>query len=338
MQVATNVSAVAAGSRHSLFIKSDSTLWVMGYNGYGQLGNGTTIDRASPAQVATGVSAAAAGANHSLFLKQDGTLWAMGLNGFGQLGDGTTTNSSAPVQVNGLSGVIAVGAGTCLSFALNSDGTVWAWGWNGYGQLGDGTTKDRNTPVQVSSLNLGSTTITTPTPTPSPSPSPTSSPTPVPTSTIIFSNNNLSGVSNNPTVPTTFSITQPYVITSILTYHWNSGQGKTAGTIGLHSNSKTYGPWQATGYNDATWDTSDTGGDPQLYWVVKPNVTINAGSYTVDDSDTSSWSHNSTSGYQGIVVVKGYLATSTTTTPTPSPTPSTSNTVTVFGSVVDEDD
>ena len=44
VNVASNVVAVAAGDDHSLFVKTDGTLWAMGYNNYGQLGNGTTIN------------------------------------------------------------------------------------------------------------------------------------------------------------------------------------------------------------------------------------------------------------------------------------------------------
>src|SRR5689334_14655278 len=81
------VTRIAAGDFHSLFLKSDGSLWVMGDNSYGQLGNGTYNGTNQPQQiVASGVTAIAAGAVHSLFLKGDGSLWAMGGNGSGQLG------------------------------------------------------------------------------------------------------------------------------------------------------------------------------------------------------------------------------------------------------------
>ena len=44
----TNVAGIAAGDYHSLVLKSDGTLWAWGYNGNGQLGDGTAINRYSP--------------------------------------------------------------------------------------------------------------------------------------------------------------------------------------------------------------------------------------------------------------------------------------------------
>ena len=92
-----------------MFVKTNGTLWAMGYNGYGELGDGTTTTRYVPVQIATGVSTAAVGSYHSLFVKTDGTLWAMGRNSESQLGDGTTNDHATPVQVD--SGVTAIAAG-----------------------------------------------------------------------------------------------------------------------------------------------------------------------------------------------------------------------------------
>jgi alpha-tubulin suppressor-like RCC1 family protein len=102
--------AVAAGVRHSLILKTDGSLWAMGMNSVGQLGDGTTTNRTSPVQILSGgVQAVAAGSSsgHSLILKTDGSLWAMGSNNYGQLGDGTTTNRNSPVQILSGSGVQA---------------------------------------------------------------------------------------------------------------------------------------------------------------------------------------------------------------------------------------
>ena len=101
--VASNVLAVSAGVYHSLFVKTDGTMWGMGNNTYGQLGNGTTNDAHIPITVASNVVAVAAGYYHSLFMKTDGTLWEMGYNTYGQLGNRTTNDAHTPVNVANLS-------------------------------------------------------------------------------------------------------------------------------------------------------------------------------------------------------------------------------------------
>jgi alpha-tubulin suppressor-like RCC1 family protein len=145
------VTAVAAGWGYSLALASDGTVWAWGKNNEGQIGDGTTTNRATPVQVGglsgITVTALASAYESSFALTSDGTAWAWGYNSNGQLGDGTTTNRATPVQVSGLSGVTALAAGDRHALALKWDGTLWAWGENNEGQLGDGTTTDRHTPV-----------------------------------------------------------------------------------------------------------------------------------------------------------------------------------------------
>ncbi|MBI5237580.1 MAG: putative Ig domain-containing protein, partial [Deltaproteobacteria bacterium] len=139
---------------HTIALKNDGTVWAWGWNNYGQLGDGATIDRTTPVQVSglTNVTAIAGGAEHTIVLKNDGTVWAWGRNIYGQLGDGTTIDRTTPVQVSTLTNVNAIAGGGEHTIVLKNDGTVWAWGWNIYGELGDGTTIQRTTPVQVSGL------------------------------------------------------------------------------------------------------------------------------------------------------------------------------------------
>jgi alpha-tubulin suppressor-like RCC1 family protein len=56
----------------------NGTLWAWGFNGDGELGDGTTIQRNSPVQIGTGNTWTniSTGNGHTLGLKSDGTLWA----------------------------------------------------------------------------------------------------------------------------------------------------------------------------------------------------------------------------------------------------------------------
>jgi len=151
---------IAGGLNHSLALQRDGSVLAWGYNGYGQLGDGTTDYRTFPKRISgvTDVRVLAAGDNHSLALTADGHVWAWGYNGYGQLGRGTTTNSQVPAQVltaagQPLAGIVAIGSGAGYGLALAADGTVWAWGENGSGQLADGTTTNRTLAQQVRDAN-----------------------------------------------------------------------------------------------------------------------------------------------------------------------------------------
>ncbi len=136
-------------------IKTDGTLWGWGNNTYGQLGDGTNIDKNIPTQIGTGTNwqSVCAGAYLSVGIKTDGTLWTWGSNGNGQLGTGTASGNfsiNVPTQV----GVgtnwqsVSTNQGSVV-MGIKTDGTLWAWGYNYYGALGDGTNIDKNIPTQI---------------------------------------------------------------------------------------------------------------------------------------------------------------------------------------------
>jgi alpha-tubulin suppressor-like RCC1 family protein len=162
------VRQVAAGAVHNLVLLADGTVVAWGFNGSGQLGDGTTASRRSrPVALPdlTDVMTVDAGDWHSMALLQDGTVRIWGDNQFGELGDGTTTNRSTPTALPDLTGVTAIAVGGFLgndgrddpvsfahTLALLADGTVRSWGSNNDGQLGDGTTTDRLAPAAVPGL------------------------------------------------------------------------------------------------------------------------------------------------------------------------------------------
>lgn len=133
-------------------IKSDGTLWGWGHNGYGQLGDNTTVLKSSPVQTVsfgTNWKTCSFGFGSGAGIKNDGTLWTWGRNNFGQLGDNTTIHKSSPVQtvVGGNTWInVSIGYNT---LAIKSDGTLWAWGVNSQGHLGDNTTVDKSSPIQT---------------------------------------------------------------------------------------------------------------------------------------------------------------------------------------------
>ena len=144
---------VAAGSHHSILLTQNGKIWAMGWNKYGQLGDGSTVDRSALIRVSTvgkNAVAVAAGDIHSIVLRQDGSVWATGRNNNGQLGDGSNDDRKFfAMVISRKSGVVDVAAGGYHSMLVKQDGSVWATGWNKYGQLGDGSTTDRTIYVEV---------------------------------------------------------------------------------------------------------------------------------------------------------------------------------------------
>ncbi|QOY88031.1 InlB B-repeat-containing protein [Paludibaculum fermentans] len=110
----TSVIALAAGLDHTLALSSAGQVTAWGDNGSGQ--------SSVPANL-TNVLAIAAGAHHSLALTSSGSVAAWGANGSGQ--------SSVPASVQN---AVAIAAGGDHSLAVLGDGTVIAWGSNGAGE------------------------------------------------------------------------------------------------------------------------------------------------------------------------------------------------------------
>jgi alpha-tubulin suppressor-like RCC1 family protein len=172
------ITAIAAAGSYNLALDPAGNVWAWGYNGFGQLGNATTVDSFTPVlvQKAGATSDAppvplgvvivkiAAGLDHALAIDLNGNVWAWGFNGLGQLGNSTTItkkDSATAVQVIAETSTATstppftpfTGAEEIRAFGHSSmvrKGSIWyAWGDNTFGQLGINNTTNQSFPVKV---------------------------------------------------------------------------------------------------------------------------------------------------------------------------------------------
>lgn len=128
-------------------------VWGWGYNGHGQVGDGTTTQRYAPRKlvwpgappVITKLASTASGTLNAalawLALDDQGHVWSWGYNGYGQLALGNTASSYYSPQQTSLANVVDITGGGgeygCVH-AITSTGAAFAAGYSGYGQTGLG--------------------------------------------------------------------------------------------------------------------------------------------------------------------------------------------------------
>ncbi len=146
----------AHGYYHTLYLTADGKVWAVGRNNYGQLGDGTTIDRTSWVEVDTSgmlgdVVDISCGFYFSMALTSRGYVYVWGDNSYGQCGADPVGNPQfeTPRYVTSSRKAIAAGHFHCVS--LHYLGYVYSWGRNNYGQLGDDPV---NTPLGYSYTSI----------------------------------------------------------------------------------------------------------------------------------------------------------------------------------------
>lgn len=137
------------GNNTKAAIMSNGDLYCWGYNRYGQVGNGTTVNQSRPVKVLSDVKSVVSSYYYGTVaaITENGDLYCWGHNNFGQVGDGITINQSWPVKV--LSDVKSVIFYYGTTVAITGSGDLYCWGLNNYGQAGDGTTINQSRPVKV---------------------------------------------------------------------------------------------------------------------------------------------------------------------------------------------
>jgi len=146
-----------SGGEHTcaLTVANDAYCW--GWNGFGQLGDGTTTNRLVPTPVFGGIKflTLSAGSYNTCGLTSSGQAYCWGHNSRGQIGDGTTVNrlTPTPVQQSGLTFRRITAGGIEYACGLTAAGSAYCWGQNPGGQLGSnvnvGTTLPNPLPLPV---------------------------------------------------------------------------------------------------------------------------------------------------------------------------------------------
>lgn len=134
---------------HNVVFGNNSTLIAAGYNGYGQLGNGTLVTPdpiVNPVSLLPRVHGYAAGANQTIAFSGNSTMYAWGCNFRGRLGvgtkvptSGTKAYSAYPIPIQMPNTVVSVASGWQHGLAVaGPNRSVLSWGANTLGQLGNG--------------------------------------------------------------------------------------------------------------------------------------------------------------------------------------------------------
>jgi alpha-tubulin suppressor-like RCC1 family protein len=125
---------------HTCALTTEGKAYCWGRNTWGNVGDGTTIDRTTPVPVAGGhtfATISTAYANTCAVTVQ-GVGYCWGSNGVGQLGDGTRTNRTVPTPVATSQTFTSISTNNGATCGLTPSGDAYCWGANKSGMVGAG--------------------------------------------------------------------------------------------------------------------------------------------------------------------------------------------------------
>ena len=150
-----SVLGVTVGFSHSCALLDNYSVHCWGGNDFGQLGDGSMIDRLEPVAVdswwSSQVTSVVAGDSHTCVVLEEGFLECWGSNRHGQLGDAVGPESTRPVRIDwdSIGAVRGVALGKDTTCVVGDGGLLACRGANGYGQLGNGSTLPSSGAVPV---------------------------------------------------------------------------------------------------------------------------------------------------------------------------------------------
>jgi alpha-tubulin suppressor-like RCC1 family protein len=134
------VLMISCGFNHSMALTKWGHVYSWGYNKFGQLGIGNTVDSNEPKFVAVidenecnvFIEKISCGEDHSLLLSSDGNVYAFGRNRDGELGNQKGQNESSPQRIKIETKFIDISSYWThfygISIALSQEGIYYNWG------------------------------------------------------------------------------------------------------------------------------------------------------------------------------------------------------------------